>query len=139
MNATQRRMLALFQMVSPGTGYSEAVLYGIWHHETNGGKSRLWRAAMNPAGIKHVPTFFITSAFGRDTNGRDSRYPNDAIAAAALVFFLQQTRYAAARDRSDRDAIRAIGEAGFVEHGRNEPANWIARVSVHAAAAAGTL
>lgn len=139
MNAMQRRILELFQMASPGTGYSAAVLYGIWAHETNSGTSRLWRVAMNPAGIKHVPSFFITSAFGRDTNKRDARYPNMSIAVAALVFFLQQDRYAAARDKSDCAAIRAIGEAGFVEHVPGEPANWIRGVSLHSAEAAAML
>jgi hypothetical protein len=139
LNATQRRLLELFRMASQGTGFSAAVLYGIWAHETNSGASRLWLAAMNPAGIKYVPSFFITQAFGRDSNKRDARYPNESIAVAALVFFLRQERYAAARDRRDVEAIRAIGSAGFVEHVPGEPANWIRRVSLYAAEAAAAL
>ena len=96
----------------------------------------LWLDATNPAGIKHVRSFFITTAFGVAGNGRDSRYPNELMAVAALVYFLRQSRYLGARNRDDATAISMIGRAGFVEHVRGEPENWIRGVSRYAAAAA---
>ena len=122
-------MLAAFLAVCEGSGLSHLVLLAIWYHETNGGKSALWRDAINPAGIKFATGFFITTPWGKASNGRDARYPNRSIAAAALVLFLRQKRYSKAWGAIDTDQVREIGQAGFVEHGGIEPGNWISGVT----------
>lgn len=126
---SSRQMLTVFSSLAPGSGFSPSLLWGVWAHETGEGSSRLWTGSLNPGGIKFSRDFFITCCFSQDQNGRDSKYPNPVLAAAALVFFLRQARYSRARGLPDHDAIAEIGKAGYVEHTPGEPANWISGVS----------
>lgn len=97
--------------VSPYTAYAIAV------HETGNFRSRLWRTANNPGGIKYWSFKRRGSGmdFGKCGAYASFRTPEEGIQAHAMV--LASSRYRAAHGTSDPVAqVVAIGNGGYAEY-----------------------
>ena len=122
-------IFALYQAAAAGTGIHPVIGFAIWRHETGTGKSRLWREAFNPGGIKDT-TLFGYGTYVADPTQEEGvvtyeRFPSMRVGVAAHLGVLLKSRYQPAWNQPIDAQAEAIARAGYVAGSEAKVQDWI--------------
>lgn len=130
----------LYKVAVDGTGILAAVAFGIFEHETNYGKSKLWREAANPGGI-HDSTLFNYDTYVAASNPEEGvvvyeKFPSMRIGVGAHLALLSKERYRGAWGLLLPAQVKAIQVAGYVAGDQAKLDDWVSGVTTLAEQAA---